>query len=113
MDEGNKSRSGPARKIPIPEARMRLQEANQFSTSLEANITRPANVRERSPKVTPKRQSNSIASNIANQRAKNPFDDDDSYDDAKNPFADDENDENDADKVKPFEEYDNNLNPFA
>lgn len=97
---------------------MRLQEANKFSTSLEANITRPTNLRDRSPKVTPfgspMKQSNSISSNIINQRAKNPFDDDDGYDDAKNPFAEDEKDGgDDADKANPFEEYDNNLNPFA
>lgn len=98
---------------------MRLQEANKFSTSLEANITRPTNLRERSPnKVTPfgspKKQSNAISNNIVNQRAKNPFDDDDDgYDDSKNPFAEDENDGADTDKANPFEEYDNNLNPFA
>lgn len=117
MDEGNtaKSRLDTARKIPIPEARMRLQEVNRFSTSLEANITRPPNPRERSPKVTPfgspMKQNNSISSNITNQRAKNPFDDDEGYDDAKNPFADDDKDG--ADKANPLEEYDNNLNPFA
>lgn len=122
IDEGNttKNRVDPARKIPIPEARMRLQETSKFSTSLEANITRPTNLRDRSPKVTPfgspKKQSNSIANNIANQqRAKNPFEDDadDGYDDAKNPFAEDEKDSGDADKINRLEEYDNNLNPFA
>lgn len=122
LDEGNsKSRQDPARKIPIPEARMRLQETSQFSTSLEANMTRPTNIiRERSPRVTPfgspKRQnnpSNSISNNIANQRAKNPFEDDEGYDDTKNPFAEDEKDNADTDKSNPFEEYDNNLNPFA
>ncbi len=120
IDEGNtaRSRQDPARKIPIPEARMRLQETNKFSSSLEANITRPTNLRERSPRVTPfgspkKSTSNSIAQSIANQRAKNPFDEDDGYDDAKNPFAEDDTDAADADKNNPFEEYDNNLNPFA
>lgn len=96
---------------------MRLQEANRFSSSLEANITRPTNLRDKSPKVTPygspKKPIYSIASNLANQRPKNPFEDDDGYDEAKNPFAEDEQDAVEVDKSNPFEEYDNNLNPFA
>lgn len=119
MDEGktNKNRQDPARKIPIPEARMRLQETSKFSTSLEANITRPAIVREKSPmdrRVSPKRPAGTISNNLANQRAKNPFDDDDGYDEAKNPFAEDGDDGTDTDRKKnQSEEYDNNLNPFA
>ncbi|KAJ6646297.1 Vacuolar protein sorting-associated protein 11 like [Pseudolycoriella hygida] len=119
MDEGSttKNRLDPARKIPVPEARMRFQEANRFSTSLEANITRPPVVRDKSPRVTPfgspKKQSNSISKNIVNQRAKNPFEDGDGYDDSKNPFAEDEKDGADAEQGNPFGEYDDNLNPFA
>lgn len=119
MDEGNtsKTRQETAKRIPIPEGRMRLQEASKFSTSLEANITRPIDRRDKSPKVTPfgspKRQSNSISKNITNHKTKNPFDDDDGYDDSKNPFADDEKDHSETEKNNPFEEYDNNLNPFA
>lgn len=113
IDEGIKSRLDPAKRIPIPEGRMRLQEANKFSSSLEANMTRPKDIREKSPFGSPKKQSNAISKNITNQKAKNPFEDDDGYDDSKNPFADDEKGEADADKNNPFGEYDNNLNPFA
>lgn len=119
IDEGNTSqnRLDPAKKIPVPEGRMRLQETNKFASSLEANITRPKDIREKSPRVTPfgspKKQSNTISKNITNQKVKNPFEDDDGYDDSKNPFADDEKDATETDKNNPFEEYDNNLNPFA
>lgn len=119
IDEGNatKSRLDPAKRIPIPEGRMRLQEASKFSSSLEANISRSKDLREKSPKVTPigspRKQSNAISRNITNQKARNPFEDDEGYDDSKNPFADDEKDELNADVTNPFEEYDNNLNPFA
>lgn len=72
----------------------------------------------------------SITSHLANSQRNaktatkppNPFDDeDDGYDESKNPFADDDETESfvTADDVKekdannPFDEYDNNLNPFA
>lgn len=70
----------------------------------------------------------SISSNLVNRKkpstsaAKNPFDDEDDtgYDESKNPFADEtdgaklaaESDKNNKDS-NPFDEYDNNLNPFA
>lgn len=56
---------------------------------------------------------------------KNPFDEDDdsggAYDEAKNPFADDPEPklvkgaagDGAGDKNNPFDEYDNNLNPFS
>lgn len=56
-------------------------------------------------------------------KPKNPFDDEQddnaSYDESKNPFADELNGEKVAvnalsnKETKPFDEYDNNLNPFA
>lgn len=83
-------------------------------------MTRPPNMREKSPRVTPfgspkRPPTNTISNSIANPRVKNPFDEDDGYDEAKNPFAEDDDETSDADKKNPFaeEEYDNNLNPFA
>ena len=121
------------REVPIPEGRMRLQETSRYSTSLEANISRaPEHLkRDHSPRYTPNgslrgepaASSNAISSNLANtSKPKNPFEEGDegAYDESKNPFADDEvpaapkKPDVDVDKgSNPFEEYDNNLNPFS
>lgn len=69
--------------IPIPEGRIRLQETNRYSSSLEANITKPS---------------------TADSWSKT-----NNYDESKNPFADDDSDDNNPFK----DDYDKNLNPFS
>lgn len=130
----NNQTNASLRAVPIPEGRMRIHEQSRYATSLEANIARvpEPNKRDRSPKYPSnsslKTQSNESVKPVAAEiKSKNPFDEDDAvevYDDSKNPFADDvdgasaveakdiEAVEN-GKKLNPFEEYDNNLNPFA
>ncbi|XP_052743338.1 vacuolar protein sorting-associated protein 11 homolog [Bicyclus anynana] len=102
--------------IPVPEGRMRLLEQQQYTSSLEANLTRLQPKVHKSPYQSPlpsrkeePKLPQSISTAIANE-GKNPFDD--TYDEAKNPFADDDS----QDTKNPFAEdddYDKNLNPFA
>lgn len=91
--------------VPPSEGRIRLQEANMYSSSLEGNL---------------RNAQKSVDGNKKNEKGvkygksekkglygKNPFEDD--YDDSKNPFIDVDSDEN-----NPFnDDYDKNLNPFA
>ena len=113
QDEG---RSNIPANRPLPEGRMRIQETSRYSTNIEANIQKPkASTAFNPPK---QKQEISISKQIIKEST-NPFgdEDEDGYDKSKNPFAEDEDDENGAkvqSEVKnPFEEYDNNLNPFA
>lgn len=101
--------------IPVPEGRMRLMEQQQYSSSLEANITKlePKIHGHKSPFASPrvvrKKEEPKISSAIAND-SKNPFEE--TYDESKNPFADEETN----DPTNPFgedEDYDKNLNPFS
>ncbi|CAG4951589.1 unnamed protein product [Colias eurytheme] len=94
--------------VPVPEGRMRVLEQQQYSSSLEANMTRLE------PRVhpisIPKEQSPKLSPNISSAITSNPFED--TYDETKNPFADEES----SDPANPFSEdddYDKNLNPFA
>ncbi|XP_048481068.1 vacuolar protein sorting-associated protein 11 homolog isoform X1 [Plutella xylostella] len=107
----------PSATVPVPEGRMRVLEQQQYSGSLEANLSQPEPVhRGASASRKPGNASNSnssgnspkISSAITN--AKNPFEEE-NYDESKNPFADEEND-----PTNPFAEdddYDKNLNPFS
>ncbi|CAK1555893.1 unnamed protein product [Leptosia nina] len=96
--------------VPVPEGRMRVLEQQQYSSSLEANMTRLEPVHEIKRDKVPLRISPTpISGAISNG---NPFED--TYDEAKNPFAEEE--EEDTDPTNPFAEnddYDKNLNPFA
>ncbi|GBP28431.1 hypothetical protein EVAR_103005_1 [Eumeta japonica] len=121
--------------VPIPEGRIRLQEAHRYSNSLEANVkTPPPLFHERtetlvrsSPVITRKTsglkkpdagapggrdvspKARNISSAISNTTNTNPFED--AYDESKNPFADEA-----GGPSNPFEEdedYDKNLNPFT
>ncbi|XP_047535225.1 vacuolar protein sorting-associated protein 11 homolog [Vanessa atalanta] len=101
--------------IPVPEGRMRLMEQQQYSSSLEANMTKlePQNHTKKSPFASPsvvrKKEEPKISSTITNDN-RNPFDE--NYDESKNPFAD----ETKNDPTNPFgddEDYDKNLNPFS
>lgn len=78
--------------IPTPEGRIRLQE-NKYSSSLEANITKP---------ICRSAESSLISSSVE----KNPFEND--YDESKNPFATEE-----FEQPSTFDDYDKNLNPFS
>lgn len=117
--------------VPVPEGRMRNQEASRYSSSLEANIGK-ANTSvgrriESSPLVKPNssvRNDNSVSVSKRTEphSTHNPFDEDDDdpnkdYDESKNPFSDDIPEEANQDKAQkksyPFDEYDNNLNPFS
>ncbi|KAJ4438460.1 hypothetical protein ANN_14405, partial [Periplaneta americana] len=129
--------------ITPAEGRMRLEESrrsDQYSSSLEANLTR--NLTESSPRKSPSPARGSPArgspvpvrniqppinktltprhspsarttppSKPRTEHSKNPFEEDD-YDESKNPFADEES-------LNPFsgdddeDDYDKNLNPFA
>lgn len=109
--------------IPVPEGRMRLLEQQQYSSSLEANISRlEPRVHRPSPlasPIPPRKNPNDpqtlnispkISAAISNGASKNPFEDE-TYDDTKNPFAEDEVN----DPSNPFgeDDYDKNLNPFS
>lgn len=124
------------RAMPVSEGRMRAQEQSRYSVSLQANISygqqQPSKKYE-SPHEAfeavemPRSVSNKsvtkppITKSIATPKARNPFEEENSYDESKNPFADepdasdDSNEQkpNQADGNNPFEEYDNNLNPFS
>lgn len=89
----------------MSEGRMRMQETNKFSSSLEANISFVDRRAGGSggggvTKITPSASPMTKAA-INTVKAKN-------YDAAKNPFGDDDSEEAES---KP-KEYDNNLNPF-
>lgn len=104
--EGYTVREAAIRAVPVPEGRLRMQEANKFSTSLEANMTRSSVRREKSPRPlagSPK---------VTKAAVPNPIE---SYDKQKNPFGDYDEDADGGDKSggNPFGEYDDNLNPFA
>lgn len=101
---------------PLPEGRMRTQEQMR-SNEFERRHLKPVKNNRRTVAMSYPVQSVS----------KNPFDDDDDnndkYDDSKNPFAgeDDESPKkeiakdtsnNDQQISNPFNEYNNNLNPF-
>lgn len=105
LTEIHSSHSSQSRKIPMAEGRMRNQESNKFSSSLEANISFPD--KRGGTKITTNSSPKPSKSSSKNVMAKNPFEDDSSYDDDKNPFAKDAELENEKSK-----EYDNNLNPF-
>lgn len=97
--------------LPIAEGRMRIQERgdSQYSSSLEANISRniPTTVKKIIPKGSPK--VNTISGNLANT---NPFEEedlDDKYPKNKNPFDDEE----EKTSSNPFDdECDSNFNPI-
>uniref|UniRef100_A0A1B0CT92 Vacuolar protein sorting-associated protein 11 homolog n=2 Tax=Lutzomyia longipalpis TaxID=7200 RepID=A0A1B0CT92_LUTLO len=109
--------------IPIAEGRMRAQERqrnreNVYSSSLEANLTWRKDVNSKTPPIgSPRRPAtNAISKNLATNKPKNPFDDDEiEYDESKNPFAEDDDGSlsvgNEA-STNPFDDYDSNLNPF-
>lgn len=124
--------------MPIPEGRMRSSEASRYSSSLEANTTYarvPITKRETSKFNTPNGSLKAVSDRLSKlattekqnvAQPKNPFDEgddvNDDYDESKNPFAEDESvlkqqkskEQTEPNKVlNPFEEYDNNLNPFA
>lgn len=110
---------------PIPEGRMRAQEQSRFvSTDVkpqeyDRRHSKPTQGSGR-PNPVP------IATGNASTKPapKNPFDeDDDKYDETKNPFADDvdsspttdvanELSNKDTQANNPFDEYDDDLNPF-
>lgn len=89
--------------LPIAEGRMRIQERgdSQYSSSLEANISRNIPVVKKiTTKSSPKM--NSISANIANT---NPFDEedaDDKYPKNKNPFDDEVEKEGGTSSSNPF-----------
>ncbi|CAG9564964.1 unnamed protein product [Danaus chrysippus] len=95
--------------IPVPEGRMRLLEQHQYSSSLEANMSKLEPPVQRSPHTSPNTSRMKLPQKISAAiiDSKNPFE---TYDESKNPFADEEND-----PTNPFAEddYDKNLNPFA
>jgi hypothetical protein len=130
----------PSRIVPIPEGRMRSQEASRYSNSLDANISRDSIATNRRPNQSSLNKSSLMgktldaaqaAANVSKRNeppgatskavARNPFDDNDSevvpsvrYDETKNPFADESEEElSKKDDRNPFGEYDNNLNPFS
>lgn len=131
----NPYNSEPSRVVPIPEGRMRAQEASRYSNSLEANISNRAGLAavaaaaasssmtayRRSDHVLPEKAANSARNQEQQSRAvaKNPFDEEDvtnDYDESKNPFAD-ETDGNilrkDEKNRNPFDDVDDNSNPFS
>ncbi|GAB0087828.1 Vacuolar protein sorting-associated protein 11 homolog [Sergentomyia squamirostris] len=110
--------------IPMSEGRMRAQERHKnrdiYSSSLEANMTwkRDVNPKAAAPYGSPKKTNNTISKHLTVSTAKpiNPFDDEHiDYDESKNPFADDTEEAPSVAKeasTNPFDDYDNNLNPF-
>lgn len=121
-----------SRKVAIPEGRMRAQEASRYSNSLEANISNRAGPAfpvassyRRSDAALSDKRMGTVARNTEPAHkaaaATNPFDEEDDatndYDDAKNPFADgvDAKAQRKDDKVNlnPFDDVDDNSNPFA
>lgn len=131
----------PSRIVPIPEGRMRSQEASRYSNSLDANISRDSIATNRRPNQNSLNKSSLMgktldaaqaAANVSKRNeppratskalARNPFDENNDsevvasvrYDETKNPFADESEEElsKKGDK-NPFGEYDNNLNPFS
>lgn len=107
--EGYTAKEAAIRAVPVPEGRLRMQEANKFSSSLEANMTRSSIRRERSPR--PVAGSPKVTKAAVPAAAPNPFQ---SYDTKKNPFGDEDADAGGgAAGGNPFGEYDDNLNPFA
>ena len=119
--EGNSAIEAAIKVVPIPEGRMRIQESNNFSKSLDANITRI----DRRDKIQPKKVTTVPAKKVATTvkpvvtGSTNPFgdeDDDNDYDKLKNPFSADDAEEEvggEATSTNPFGEYDDNLNPFS
>lgn len=113
-----------SRVVPIPEGRMRAQEASRYSNSLEANISNRMSSATAASSAMPSYRNvqTTRASTKQSQKVvpKNPFDEDDdaqnAYDETKNPFAD----EPDAKpitrkaerKLNPFDDVDDNSNPF-
>lgn len=99
----------------MPEARMRLLEKNQYSSSLEKNILRSSTYGSGKGSGRPTVElAPKILIPASADGAGNPF-----YDKTKNPFGDDE-DEDVAEEAGDDKqlggnsgEYDDNLNPFA
>lgn len=89
--------------VPIPEGRMRLQERQQYSGSLEANLVRVSP--KSTPKQSPRRTSDMLSAHVVNKGA--------SYDETKNPFAQSEGTNPFGDPDEEDDDYDKNLNPFA
>ncbi|XP_028040568.1 vacuolar protein sorting-associated protein 11 homolog [Bombyx mandarina] len=105
--------------VPVPEGRMRLMEQQQYSSSLEANLTRlePVHTKKPSPFASPRAAKRIVLDQpktskppVTKLEGSNPFDE--HYDESKNPFADEQGD----DPTNPFagdDDYDSNYNPFA
>lgn len=104
--EGYTAKEAAIRAVPVPEGRLRMQEANKFSASLEANMTRSSMRREKSPRpVAGSPKVTKAATAPLAVAAPNPFE-------SNNPFGDvDEEAAESGDKDGV--EYDDNLNPFA
>lgn len=110
---------------PISEGRMRAQEQSRF---VSADVKPHEYDRRHSKPPQDNRRPNPVPIAMANASTKpipkNPFDeDDDKYDETKNPFADDvdnsptidvanEASNKDVQTNNPFDEYDDDLNPF-
>lgn len=122
--------------MPIPEGRMRVSEASKYSASLEANTVRVPITKRETKYNTPNGSLKTVSDRLSKLtttekqnagQSRNPFDEDEdganAYDDSKNPFAEDEpalKQQKEIDQIEqpnkalnPFEEYDNNLNPFS
>lgn len=83
-----------------------------ISSSSSTSKTSPRFLEE----ISNNTQNKTTISKAITNKPINPFEDEDdiNYDESKNPFAAEDTDhKNTAAAGNPFEEYDNNLNPFA